>query len=156
MASSPIIPGLGFAPSSRGSQSWTDPTVPSVMAPGKRPRLTGMKARKAKKVAGATSAKRTKIRSLKSLIDASSERQCYLSARHNACHIWKQKIGMHLNKWRFELGQKKEALRALKPQTRCQDEDHGQVREGEAGKKPRHDGIRGTSLPAADQIPNKE
>ena len=40
MASSPIIPGLGFAPSSRGGQSWTDPTVPSVMAPGKRPRLT--------------------------------------------------------------------------------------------------------------------
>ena len=73
-----------------------------------------MKARKAKKVAGATSAKRTKIRSLKSLIDASSERQCYLSARHNACHIWKQKIGMHLNKWRFELGLKKEALQAHK------------------------------------------
>ena len=37
---SPIIPGLGFAPSSRGTQSWADPTVPACMAPGKRPRLT--------------------------------------------------------------------------------------------------------------------
>lgn len=37
---SPVIPGLGFVPSSRGSQSWTDPTVPAVLAPGKRPRLT--------------------------------------------------------------------------------------------------------------------
>jgi len=39
-AASEIIPGLGFAPSSRGSQSWTDPRIPAVMAPGKRPRLT--------------------------------------------------------------------------------------------------------------------
>jgi gamma-glutamyltranspeptidase/glutathione hydrolase len=37
---SPIIPGLGFAPSSRGTQSWADPAVPACMAPGKRPRLT--------------------------------------------------------------------------------------------------------------------
>ena len=37
---SPVIPGLGFVPSSRGSQSWTDPSVPAVLAPGKRPRLT--------------------------------------------------------------------------------------------------------------------
>ena len=40
MANAPIIPGLGFAPSSRGAQSWTNPDVPAVMAPGKRPRLT--------------------------------------------------------------------------------------------------------------------
>lgn len=39
-AASEIIPGLGFAPSSRGSQSWTDPRMPSAVAPGKRPRLT--------------------------------------------------------------------------------------------------------------------
>jgi gamma-glutamyltranspeptidase / glutathione hydrolase len=37
---SPIIPGLGFAISSRGSQSWLDPEHPSAVAPGKRPRLT--------------------------------------------------------------------------------------------------------------------
>ena len=37
---SPIIPGLGFAPSSRGTQSWADPAMPACMAPGKRPRLT--------------------------------------------------------------------------------------------------------------------
>ncbi|WP_108662889.1 gamma-glutamyltransferase family protein [Acuticoccus kandeliae] len=36
----PVIPGLGFVPSTRGSQSWTDPRVPAVLAPGKRPRLT--------------------------------------------------------------------------------------------------------------------
>ena len=36
----PIIPGLGFVVSSRGVQSWLDPSHPSVMAPGKRPRLT--------------------------------------------------------------------------------------------------------------------
>ena len=40
MANTPIIPGLGFAPSSRGAQSWTDPNLPSVMGPGRRPRLT--------------------------------------------------------------------------------------------------------------------
>ncbi|MEZ4569225.1 MAG: gamma-glutamyltransferase [Thermomicrobiales bacterium] len=37
---SPMIPGLGFAVSSRGVQSWLEPEHPSVMAPGKRPRLT--------------------------------------------------------------------------------------------------------------------
>jgi gamma-glutamyltranspeptidase/glutathione hydrolase len=37
---SPIIPGLGFCPSSRGSQSWAVPGHPSCVAPGKRPRLT--------------------------------------------------------------------------------------------------------------------
>jgi gamma-glutamyltranspeptidase/glutathione hydrolase len=36
----PIIPGTGLAPSSRGSQSWTDPAHPAALAPGKRPRLT--------------------------------------------------------------------------------------------------------------------
>ena len=37
---SPIIPGLGFIASSRGSQTWLDPQHPSGLAPGKRPRLT--------------------------------------------------------------------------------------------------------------------
>jgi gamma-glutamyltranspeptidase/glutathione hydrolase len=37
---SPVIPGTGLVPSSRGSQSWCDPGHPSVVAPGKRPRLT--------------------------------------------------------------------------------------------------------------------
>ncbi|MCI0547550.1 MAG: gamma-glutamyltransferase family protein [Candidatus Rokubacteria bacterium] len=37
---SPVIPGLGFCPSSRGSQSWAVPGHPSSVAPGKRPRLT--------------------------------------------------------------------------------------------------------------------
>ena len=37
---SPVIPGLGLCPSSRGSQSWADPDHTSVAAPGKRPRLT--------------------------------------------------------------------------------------------------------------------
>ena len=37
---SPIIPGTGFCPSSRGSQSWAVPGHPSSVAPGKRPRLT--------------------------------------------------------------------------------------------------------------------
>lgn len=36
----PVIPGTGLAPSSRGSQSWADPTHTSSVAPGKRPRLT--------------------------------------------------------------------------------------------------------------------
>lgn len=36
----PVIPGLGLCPSSRGSQSWGDPSHPSAAAPGKRPRLT--------------------------------------------------------------------------------------------------------------------
>jgi gamma-glutamyltranspeptidase/glutathione hydrolase len=36
----PIIPGLGFVASIRGSQSRPDPLHPSGVAPGKRPRLT--------------------------------------------------------------------------------------------------------------------
>ena len=36
----PVIKGLGFAPSGRGTQSWLDPKHPSALAPGKRPRLT--------------------------------------------------------------------------------------------------------------------
>ena len=36
----PVIPGLGICPSSRGSQSWGDPNHASSVAPGKRPRLT--------------------------------------------------------------------------------------------------------------------
>jgi gamma-glutamyltranspeptidase / glutathione hydrolase len=39
-SATPIIPGTGLAPSSRGSQSWTDPEHPAALAPGKRPRLT--------------------------------------------------------------------------------------------------------------------
>lgn len=37
---SPVIPGTGLVPSMRGTQSWTDPEHASVLAPGKRPRLT--------------------------------------------------------------------------------------------------------------------
>ena len=37
---SPVIPGLGFSISARGSQSWLDHDHPSALAPGKRPRLT--------------------------------------------------------------------------------------------------------------------
>ena len=37
---SPVIPGTGLVPSMRGTQSWTDPAHASVLAPGKRPRLT--------------------------------------------------------------------------------------------------------------------
>jgi gamma-glutamyltranspeptidase/glutathione hydrolase len=37
---SPVIPGTGLCPSSRGSQSRPDPRHPSSVAPGKRPRLT--------------------------------------------------------------------------------------------------------------------
>ncbi|MBM4442714.1 MAG: gamma-glutamyltransferase family protein [Candidatus Rokubacteria bacterium] len=37
---SPIIPGLGFAPSSRGSQAFANPEHASSVQPGKRPRLT--------------------------------------------------------------------------------------------------------------------
>ncbi|HEX8012262.1 MAG TPA: gamma-glutamyltransferase [Casimicrobiaceae bacterium] len=40
----PVIPGTGLCPSSRGSQSWADPTHSSCVAPGKRPRLTPMAA----------------------------------------------------------------------------------------------------------------
>lgn len=36
----PLVPGLGFAISDRGSQSWLDNDHPSSLAPGKRPRLT--------------------------------------------------------------------------------------------------------------------
>jgi gamma-glutamyltranspeptidase/glutathione hydrolase len=36
----PVIPGLGFVPSTRGSQSWAVPDHASCVAPGKRPRLT--------------------------------------------------------------------------------------------------------------------
>lgn len=36
----PVVPGLGIAPSGRGSQSRPDPRHPAGMAPGKRPRLT--------------------------------------------------------------------------------------------------------------------
>ncbi len=36
----PVVPGTGLCPSSRGSQSWADPRHPSGVAPGKRPRLT--------------------------------------------------------------------------------------------------------------------
>jgi gamma-glutamyltranspeptidase / glutathione hydrolase len=37
---SPVIPGTGLVPSMRGTQSWTEPDHASVVAPGKRPRLT--------------------------------------------------------------------------------------------------------------------
>ncbi len=36
----PVIPGTGLCPSSRGSQSWASADHPSSIAPGKRPRLT--------------------------------------------------------------------------------------------------------------------
>ena len=36
----PVVPGLGFTPSARGSQSFAVPGHPSCVAPGKRPRLT--------------------------------------------------------------------------------------------------------------------
>jgi gamma-glutamyltranspeptidase/glutathione hydrolase len=36
----PVVPGLGIAPSGRGSQSRPDPAHPAGVAPGKRPRLT--------------------------------------------------------------------------------------------------------------------
>lgn len=38
--SSPLVPGLGIALSTRGSQGWLDPAHASAVAPGKRPRLT--------------------------------------------------------------------------------------------------------------------
>lgn len=37
---SPMVPGLGFVPSSRGSQSWGRRDHAAAVAPGKRPRLT--------------------------------------------------------------------------------------------------------------------
>ena len=36
----PVVPGLGIVPSGRGTQSRPDPSHPSGVAPGKRPRLT--------------------------------------------------------------------------------------------------------------------
>jgi gamma-glutamyltranspeptidase/glutathione hydrolase len=36
----PMVPGTGLCPSSRGSQSWTDPAHPACLGPGRRPRLT--------------------------------------------------------------------------------------------------------------------
>ena len=36
----PVIPGLGFVPSTRGVQSWLEPDAPATVAPGRRPRLT--------------------------------------------------------------------------------------------------------------------
>ena len=40
LSMAPVVPGLGFTPSGRGTQSWLDPRHPSALAPGKRPRLT--------------------------------------------------------------------------------------------------------------------
>jgi gamma-glutamyltranspeptidase/glutathione hydrolase len=37
---SPVVAGVGCVVSPRGSQGWLDPDHPSVVAPGKRPRLT--------------------------------------------------------------------------------------------------------------------
>jgi gamma-glutamyltranspeptidase/glutathione hydrolase len=39
-AAGPVVPGLGFVASTRGAQSSTNPALPAVLAPGKRPRLT--------------------------------------------------------------------------------------------------------------------
>ena len=39
-SATPVIPGTGLCPSSRGSQGWCDPSLPGAVAPGKRPRLT--------------------------------------------------------------------------------------------------------------------
>src|SRR5262249_56304767 len=36
----PIVPGLGFIISARGTQSWLDPSHTARLEPGKRPRLT--------------------------------------------------------------------------------------------------------------------
>lgn len=40
LTSTPLVPGLGFAISGRGYQSWLDAEHPSSLQPGKRPRLT--------------------------------------------------------------------------------------------------------------------
>lgn len=40
VGSTPLVPGLGFVVSDRGSQSRLDPAHPSPVAPGRRPRLT--------------------------------------------------------------------------------------------------------------------
>ena len=39
-STTPVVPGTGLCPSSRGSQSWADPAMAASVAPGKRPRLT--------------------------------------------------------------------------------------------------------------------
>jgi gamma-glutamyltranspeptidase/glutathione hydrolase len=39
-ADAPVVAGVGCVVSPRGSQGWLDPAHPSVVAPGKRPRLT--------------------------------------------------------------------------------------------------------------------
>jgi len=36
----PVVEGLGFSMSARGSQAWLDPNHPAAIMPGKRPRLT--------------------------------------------------------------------------------------------------------------------
>lgn len=36
----PVVPGLGFCVSARGSQSWLDPAHPAAVGPRRRPRLT--------------------------------------------------------------------------------------------------------------------
>ena len=36
----PVVEGLGFSMSARGSQAWLDPEHPAAIMPGKRPRLT--------------------------------------------------------------------------------------------------------------------
>ena len=40
IGSTPVVPGLGLIISGRGTQTWLDPSHPSALAPGKRPRLT--------------------------------------------------------------------------------------------------------------------
>jgi gamma-glutamyltranspeptidase/glutathione hydrolase len=40
MLLTPLVPGLGFAPSDRGLQASLDPADPNSIVPGKRPRLT--------------------------------------------------------------------------------------------------------------------
>jgi gamma-glutamyltranspeptidase/glutathione hydrolase len=40
LSGSPVVPGLGFALSSRGQMFWLDEDAPAGLAPGKRPRTT--------------------------------------------------------------------------------------------------------------------
>ena len=40
IGTAPVVEGLGFVMSARGSQTWLDPDHPCALAPGKRPRLT--------------------------------------------------------------------------------------------------------------------
>jgi gamma-glutamyltranspeptidase/glutathione hydrolase len=40
LQSSPVIPGLGFAPTTRGQMFWLQDGVPNALAGGKRPRTT--------------------------------------------------------------------------------------------------------------------